>query len=176
MAPSSSVVPILKTERLILRGHTADDLDASLGLWADPLVTRHIGGKPSTREEVWWRLLRYVGHWELFGFGFWCVLERGTGRFVGEVGLANFERDISPPIDAVETGWVMASWAHGRGFATEGMRAVLAFADQKLPGKPTACLIDPPNQASIHVAHKLGYEERRQATYHGSPIIVFGRG
>jgi len=170
------MIPILETERLTLRGHTADDLSACAALWSDPEVVRYIGNVTSTREQAWARLLRYVGHWELFGFGFWCVFERRTGRFVGEVGLANFERDISPPIDAVETGWVLASWAHGRGFATEGMRAVLAFADQKLPDKPTACLIDPPNQASIHVAHKLGYEERRQATYHGSPILVFGRG
>ncbi len=169
------MIPILETERLTLRGHTADDLSACTALWADPEVVRYIGNATSTREQAWARLLRYVGHWTLFGFGFWYAVERATGRFVGELGLANFEREMTPSIGALETGWVLASWAHGHGFATEGMRAVLAFADTKLPGKPTACVIDPPNLASIRVAQKLGYTERRRTTYHGDPVIIFGR-
>jgi RimJ/RimL family protein N-acetyltransferase len=170
------MIPILETERLTLRGHTPDDLSECTALWADPEVVRYIGNATSTREQAWARVLRYVGHWSLFGFGFWCAVERATGRFVGELGLANFERDITPPIGALETGWVLASWAHGRGFATEGMRAVLGFADTQLPGEATDCVIDPPNLASIRVAHKLGYIERRRATYHDEPIIIFGRG
>ncbi len=39
-------VPILETERLRLRGHRRDDFAASAAMWADPIVTRYIGGKP----------------------------------------------------------------------------------------------------------------------------------
>ena len=80
----------------MLRGHTAADLDAIAAMWADPEVTRHITGVPSTREESWARLLRYAGLWPLLGFGYWLVEDRATGRFLGEVGFANFQRDIEP--------------------------------------------------------------------------------
>jgi RimJ/RimL family protein N-acetyltransferase len=55
-------VPTLRTERLILRAPTLDDFADSLAMWADPTVTRFIGGRPHTKEEVWSRLLRYIGH------------------------------------------------------------------------------------------------------------------
>jgi RimJ/RimL family protein N-acetyltransferase len=60
------------------------------------------------------------------GFGFWVVREKSTGRFVGEVGLANFRRDIEPSLgESKEAGWVLSPWAHGKGFATEAVRAAL---------------------------------------------------
>ncbi|HEY8041563.1 MAG TPA: GNAT family N-acetyltransferase, partial [Polyangiaceae bacterium] len=77
-----TTIATLDTGRLTLRGHGRDDLDDCAALWADPVVTRHIGGRPFTREEAWAKLLRYVGHWDLLGFGYWVVRERATGRFV----------------------------------------------------------------------------------------------
>ena len=75
-------VPVLETERLKLRGHRLDDFIASAAMWADPNVTRHIGGKPLTEEESWTKFLRYVGHWALLGFGYWVVEEKATGSFL----------------------------------------------------------------------------------------------
>ncbi len=65
-------------------------------MWGVRIVTRHIGGRPFTAEESWSRLLRYAGHWYLLGFGYWAVVERGTNRFVGEVGFADFHRRHHP--------------------------------------------------------------------------------
>ncbi len=42
--------PVLETERLVLRGHVAGDLQACLPMWNDPIVTRFIGGRAYTRE------------------------------------------------------------------------------------------------------------------------------
>ncbi len=107
--------PEIITDRLRMRRHLIDDFDASLAMWSDPAVTRYIGGRPSTAEEVWSRLLRYVGHWELLGYGYWVVVDRASRRFIGEVGFADFRREINPPLDAPEAGWVLASWAAGNG-------------------------------------------------------------
>ena len=89
-------VPVLETERLRLRGHRLDDFAASSAMWADEVVTRYIGGRPFTEEEVWARLLRYVGHWALVGYGYWVLEEKATGAFVGEMGFGDFKRDIQP--------------------------------------------------------------------------------
>lgn len=173
------IIPALDTERLTLRGHTVADFDESAAMWGDALVTRYIGGRPFSPEEVWGRLLRYAGLWALLGFGYWVVRERDSGRFVGEVGFANFRRDLgdlSSHLDGVpETGWVLAPWAHGRGFATEAVRAALAWGDTQLGTARTACLIAPENAASIRVATRCGYREAARTTYKGTDTAIFER-
>ena len=45
-----------------------------------------------------------VGHWTLADYGVFAVIERATGVYVGEVGIANFERDVVPAIGKFEMG------------------------------------------------------------------------
>lgn len=78
-----TMAPLILTEHLRMRGHCREDFANSAQLWADRTVTRYIGGKPLSREEVWGRLLRYVGHWSVMGFGYWVVEERTSNQFVG---------------------------------------------------------------------------------------------
>ncbi|HLM67263.1 MAG TPA: GNAT family N-acetyltransferase [Longimicrobium sp.] len=173
---NASAAPVLQTERLILRGHTLADFDECAAVWADPLVTRYIGGRPFTEEESWARVLRYGGMWPLLGYGYWAVRERDTGRYVGDVGLADFHRDVAPPLGHVpEAGWVLATWAHGRGFGTEAVRAVLAWSDAHLDAPRTVCIIALENAGSLRVAQKCGFGERERATYKGDEIVILER-
>jgi RimJ/RimL family protein N-acetyltransferase len=172
----ATIAPVLETERLVLRGHTRADFEECAALWGDAQVTRHIGGRPSTEEEAWARVLRYAGLWVLLGYGYWAVRERETGRFVGDVGLADFHREVTPSLDGMpEAGWVLAPWAHGRGFATEAVRAVLAWGDAHLAAPRTACLIAPENAASLRVAEKCGFREHARSTYKGEDTIILHR-
>jgi RimJ/RimL family protein N-acetyltransferase len=167
---------LLSTPRLTLRPHTLADYPDCHALWSDPAVTVHIGGRPFTREETWSRHLRYVGHWALLGFGYWVVRETSTGRFVGEVGFADFKRDLEPSLDgAPEAGWVLAPWSHGKGFATEAVRAALAWSDTELGAPRTVCIIDVGNTASVRVADKNGYREFGRANYKGADLILYER-
>jgi RimJ/RimL family protein N-acetyltransferase len=169
-------VPVLETARLKLRGHRLDDFAAFAAMWAEPMVTRYIGGKPSTEEESWSRLLRYVGHWALLGFGYWVVEEKAAGCFAGEVGFADLKRDLEPPLtDTPEIGWVFATHAHGRGYATEAAGAVIAWGDAHFGASQTACIIHPENLASIRVAEKCGYRELQRTVYKSQPTTVFLR-
>ena len=45
--------PRIETGRLVLRGHRIEDLGDCAEMWGDRDVTRYIGGKPFSREEVW---------------------------------------------------------------------------------------------------------------------------
>ena len=153
-----------------MRPPTRDDFEDSVAMWGDPIVVRHIGYKPFTREATWARLLRYVGHWQLLGYGMWTVRERATGAFVGEVGLLEAMREISPPLDAPELGWVLAKHAHGKGYATEAVHAALAWG-RRLGDRFTA-IIDPDNAPSLRVAEKCGFREVRRPTYNDESIVV----
>ena len=173
---TAAAVPALDTARLTLRAHTLADVAESAAMWADPAVTRHIGGRPSSAEEAWARVLRYAGLWALLGYGYWAVRERESGRFVGEVGLADFRREMTPPLgDAPEAGWVLAPWAHGRGFATEAVRAALAWCDAHLAAPRTVCLIAPGNAASLRVAEKCGFREMGRGTCKDAESIICER-
>lgn len=167
--------PVLQTQRLILRGHTLDDFVGCSRLWTNPDVTRFIGGRPSTQEEVWSRILRYAGHWQLLGFGYFVGVDRQSNEIVGEFGLANFHRDIDPPFgDTPEAGWAMLPDYHGKGLAREAMEAVLTYADSKRIPK-TVCMIDPANAASIRLAETLGFREYARTTYQKHSSILFER-
>lgn len=175
---SGATAPVLQTPRLIMQGHRLSDFDEVAAMWRDPDVVRFIGGRPFTVEESWSRLLRYVGHWTALGFGYWTIRERASGRFAGEAGFADFRREIDPPFDgAPEIGWALVPWAHGRGFATEAVQAVVAWGEEAFgPEARTVCIISPENRASIRVAEKCGYALDRLATYRGAETRVYARG
>lgn len=175
-AGNAPAVPVLETARLRLRAHHPGDLPQCAAMWADPAVTRFIGGEPCSEQRTWARLLAYIGHWAAMGFGYWLIEERGSGDFVGEVGLADFKRDIASSMKGCpELGFALASRFHGKGYATEGAEAVVAWADSSLPFARTVCLIDPENQGSLRVAGKCGYQVFERGVYDGRPAMFLAR-
>lgn len=167
-------IPTVETGRLILRGHLMSDFDAYCAMWADPVVTRFIGGRGRTREETWIRFLRHAGMWHHIGFGFWAIEEKASGSLIGEGGFHDLKRDMKPSLEGtLETGWSLLPQAHGKGYATEAVATMLDWSKASLPGKPVTCFIDPRNAASIRVAEKVGFVERLRTTYGGEPVIVF---
>jgi RimJ/RimL family protein N-acetyltransferase len=172
---SRTSAPTLETERLILRAHAASDFADLLAMWQDPEVTRHITRRASTHEEGWARLQRYAGNWALLGYGFWAVTEKGTGRFAGDVGAAHFEREMQPGFDGdPEVGWVLSPAFQGKGYATEAVRAALAWCDRELR-TALACMIGPANAASLRVAAKCGFREFHRGDHKNEPVVLFRR-
>ena len=170
------LVPLLETDRLILRGHTLEDFETSAGMWADSRVVGHISGTPSTREQSWSRLLRYSGHWQLLGFGYWAVTTRSDGAFIGEVGFAYYQRATTPSIEGIpEAGWVLNYEAHGKGYATEAVGASLLWADAELNAEKTVCIIDPNYSPSINVAKKCGYGNEQMGSYNSQNTLFLER-
>ena len=144
-------------------------------MWADPVVTRYIGGFASTPSQTWMRMLGYPGLWAFLGFGYWAVEEVATGAFIGEMGFADFKRDLFPSIAGVpELGWAFAAPAHGKGYATEAVREALRWADERL-FQATVCIINAANSASVRVAQKCGYREIQRITPLDSEVILYSR-
>lgn len=167
--------PRLETERLVLSAHGLDDFTDVARLWADPDVTRFIGGRPSSTEESWARLVRYAGAWALMGQGFWVFRDKATGAYLGEGGLLQGRRTLDPPFgDTPEVGWALAPSAHGKGYALEALTAILGWADAQGVER-TVCMIEPGNGPSIRLATKLGFSEYARTTYHGAQINLYER-
>ena len=168
--------PEIETERLVLRGYLIDDFPQVVATWADPEVVRHVTGRPSTEEESWTRFLRNIALWPMLGYGYWAAVEKSTGRFVGDVGFADYKREIEPSLKGVpEIGWVLARWSHGLGYATEAARAALLWLESALGPQRTVCIINDQNRASVRVAEKCRYREFARTEYKGSTVAMFER-
>jgi RimJ/RimL family protein N-acetyltransferase len=171
-----TAIPALETKRLRLRAHKLEDFADCAAMWADPIMTRYIGGTPSTEQQVWSRMTGYLGHWSLMGFGYRAIEEKETDKYIGEIGFADFKRDVEPSIKGIpEVGWALASRMHGQGYAAEALQASVAWGDARFGLVRTVCLINPANLPSIRVAEKCGYRRIQQALYKGEATGLYSR-
>lgn len=162
--------------RLTFRPHSLADYGDSAALWADAETMRYISGIASTPEESWQRVIRNIGHWAAYGYGFWSLHERSSGAFAGICGFKQFRRDLQPDLQLLpEIGWILAPGARGRGVATEAAMAAVTWADTHLPEPRTVCLIDPDNAASMVVAAKCGYHDAGSAEYRAKSVVILSR-
>lgn len=150
--------PTLTTDRMILTALSMAHWEEYAAAWADPKMTAFIGGKPRTRQESWVKFTQAAGLWPLLGYGYWAFTDRATGQFLGNGGLAQFERGIPEIGGLPEAGWAFVPDAWGKGLATEAMAAILDWADGALKSE-VRCIIDPGNVASHRVAEKLGFQK-----------------
>ena len=165
-----SAIPLLETERLILRGWNEDsDFEPYAAITADEQVMRYLGGKPYTPTEAWRHMAMIVGHWQLRGYSHWAVEEKHGGEFVGRIGFFN---PVGWP--GFEIGWTLARSRWGRGYALEGARAALAWARDRLRADHVISCIHPENRNSIRVAEKLGQKFEYRTRVLDIPVFVYG--
>ena len=167
------MVPQVETERLILRGYTREDYPVFAEIWRDARIVNALGIAPLSEDEAWARFCRYVGHWQLLGFGTWAVTDKESGAIVGEVGLFDFRRDLGPKYAGdPEQGWLMSVTAQGKGYATEAARAALAWGESYFVPFNPFCIISPGNAPSLRVAEKIGYRETARTLFKGAAAVV----
>jgi RimJ/RimL family protein N-acetyltransferase len=152
-AEHAAARPPLLTERLELRRFGGADLGPLLTVFGDQRVMRFVGSerKPLTGDAVKALMRTAGGHWSQHGFGLLAVMERESGRVIGEAGLQLLEAGPD-----VEFGYTLAHAAWGRGYATEASRAVLRWAFVGLGLERVVAVVDPANRASRRVLDKLG--------------------
>jgi RimJ/RimL family protein N-acetyltransferase len=168
--------PQLKTQRLMLTGHEVEDFEPLAAMWGDPVVMRHItNGATSTPGEAWRRMLAYRGLWSLLGYGYWAVRETASGRYIGDLGFADFQRAIPSIAEVPEAGWALVPSAQGKGYATEALDAALAWLDGHTGHRRSVCLISPDNAPSFHVAAKVGYANPAMASIGDKPVTILSR-
>lgn len=168
-------IPVIETARLRLRAPAPHDFAAYATIWADPRVTRHIGGAPRPHDESWRRFLGIHGLWALLGYGYWIFAERESDALIGVGGLADFRRGLAQLAGYPEAGWVFAPDQWGQGLASEAMAAVLDWADHTLDAAQTRCIITPGHGASQAVARRLGYRPIDRAQLNADPVDIHAR-
>ena len=142
-----SLLPALRTERLILRAPRLEDFTCYAEIVAGP------GGRflveDPTRDGAWADFMQVVATWILRGHGAWTATRDGAP--VGFV-LIGFEPgDLEP-----ELGYLFLPAAEGRGLAYEACRAVLAHARDTMGLTTLVSYVATDNPRSIALAARLG--------------------
>ncbi|KUJ41354.1 GNAT family acetyltransferase [Streptomyces albus subsp. albus] len=155
----------LETDRLRLRRFTGADEDHLVELDGDPEVMRFInGGRPTPRETVRTRVLPRLT--EVFPAtgepGFWAAEERARGAFLG---WFEFRPVAAESGEVVELGYRLRRAAWGRGYATEGARALIGKGFTELGVERVVANTMAVNTGSRRVMEKSGLAYVR--TYFG---------
>jgi RimJ/RimL family protein N-acetyltransferase len=148
--------PFLETAGLVLRRFTEADVDLLIELDSDPDVMRFItGGTPTSREEIENEVLpAFISYYERFdGYGFWAAIERETGGFIGWFHL---RPDPTTTSEDPELGYRLRAAAWGKGYATEGARALIDKAFRELGANRVVASTMAVNIASRRVMEKAG--------------------
>jgi RimJ/RimL family protein N-acetyltransferase len=122
--------PRLTTKRLLLRRWRADDLAPFAEINADPAVMEHFPATLSPAESAA-LVARIETSFDAHGYGLWAVAVPGEAPCIGFVGLKPVDLEV-PFAPAVEIGWRLARPYWGRGLASEGASAAVAFGFQEL--------------------------------------------
>jgi RimJ/RimL family protein N-acetyltransferase len=147
----------LETERLILRRFTMDDVDNLVELDSDPDVMHYItGGKPTPREQIETDFLpHFLAYYERGErYGFWAVVEKTSGDFIGWFHFRPPHGSTDP--DIAELGYRFRKVAWGKGYATEGSRALIAKGFKELGVKRVTAYTFEKHDASQRVMEKAG--------------------
>ena len=156
----------LETERLLLEPWAPAHAAMLARLAALPEVMRHVAeGVPWPAARAEELSAAMLVHWRVHGFGWRAARERATGRAVGLIALAHPKTDVAQlELDDHEIGWWIDPAVWGRGYATEGGRAIVAEAFGRLGAPNVVARVQPANAASLAVCAALGLEPERDVT------------
>ena len=152
------VVPVLplRTERLVLRSFTPDDVDPLYAFHSDPDAVRYVPYPPRTRAQVVDVLRRKAANTALRQEG--DLLELAVVRsddqtLIGDVLLAL--RSVEH--QTLEVGYIFAPATGGRGYATEAVRALVDLAFSTIGARRIIARVDDRNRPSAALLERLGF-------------------
>lgn len=151
----SIVTPTLRTERLLLEPYVPEDESSFVALFQDTRVSRWMGDGPDTEEAdraLFRRIFTKVYANDLFDV--WAVRQDGV-----LVGHAEIKR--TDAVDGYELIYALTPAVWGSGLGTELARAILAHGLDTLRLTEVHATVAAPNEASLAVLTKLGFELAR---------------
>ncbi|WP_341915179.1 GNAT family N-acetyltransferase [Ferrovibrio terrae] len=148
---------MIETERLVLRRFEGRDFEGLARFYADDQVMRHMlpgRGLPraQAQERAKSNIHNFNDHWDRRGYGVWALLDRASGRLIGQCGLR-----WVPEAEQTELLYLLAKTAWGRGLASEAGRAALQFGFDRAGLDTLIALTAPENRGSQRVLTKLGF-------------------
>lgn len=158
---------IIRTDRLILRPFSMDDVSASYEMEQNPAVNKYTGDGGVKSLEVMGQLISNVINVDYanYGFGRMAIVSIEDNCFIGFAGL-KYLADI----DEVDLGYRLRQEYWGRGLATEASAACVKFGFEELGLDKIVAFVEPENVGSSRVLDKLGFQFEAKFDYDGDMV------
>jgi ribosomal-protein-alanine N-acetyltransferase len=153
-------MPVLETQRLVLREFQHEDLDALAAILCDRETMRYYPvsfDRAAAADWIQRNRTRYANH----GHGLWAMILKSTRELIGDCGLVRQSVDA---VDEIEIGYHVRRDLWNQGYASEAARACRDYGFAKLEVDRIISLIRPENLASRRVAEKNGMTIWKEVT------------
>jgi len=146
-------MPVLETERLIIRRLEMRDAPDIYEYGRDPQVAQHVLWDPYTSVGEARSYIRYMLRKYRAGEpSSWGIEEKATGHIVGTIGYMWYQRDNN----ACELGYSLARRLWNKGIMTEALTAVVKYSFEVLRIHRIEAQHETDNGASGAVMRKCG--------------------
>lgn len=147
---------ILKTDRLLIREITVEDVPRLYELYADESITRYMESLFSTRQQEEEYTKDYIENiYHFYGYGMWLIALKESGEVIGRAGL-----EYKEGLEGLELGFMLGKDYQHKGYAYEACRAILDYAREELEQDEIYAVVHEENEASITLCKKLGFQKR----------------
>jgi RimJ/RimL family protein N-acetyltransferase len=144
---------VLRTDRLIIRETTIEDIDEFYKLYADPEMTRYMEGLFEDPEDEKRYQRDYINKvYGLMGFGVWTLVRASDNTIIGRAGYS-----IRNGFEEIELGFLVGTQFQRQGYAFEACKAILDYGRDMLQFDKVQTLVKKENKVSIHLCEKLGF-------------------
>ena len=153
-------MPVLETQRLVLREFQFEDLDALATILCDRETMRYYPvsfDRAAVADWIQRNRTRYAND----GYGLWAMILKSTRELIGDCGLVTQSVD---GVDEIEIGYHVRRDLWNQGYASEAARACRDYGFANLKVDHLISLIRPENHASRRVAEKNGMTIWKEVT------------
>ncbi len=163
---------IYETDRLTIRPLNLDDTGVWRSFLAHPETTRYF---PKLRAEnprlqsLFW-IERQIKRYRDGKGGLMALIEKGSGKFIGQSGLTLQEIDGNAE---VEVGYHLLPEYWGTGYATEAARFFKSLGQEKFGVSRIISIIEENNEPSKKVAIRNGMKEEKRTQWRGLEVVIF---
>ena len=161
---------MLKTKRLIIRPYTIEDAKEAFALFNDIAVMEFIpSGTDKVPNDTVNRVIKYISHYNTYGFSKYVILEKNTNRLIGDCGICRIENT-----DINELGYRIKKEFWNQGFATEAAIAVIDYAFKFLKFREIHAIVESKNIKSVYILeNKLGFSYTGELFCYGQNFDLY---
>lgn len=153
-----AVLPVLLSERLILRAMADHDTAALLAIYGDPLVMEYTDEAPFPDQDTVGLMLKSVRNLLATGESLeWAIALHDGDEVIGTCGLHSFDQLLRQ----AEVGCLLKRSAWGKGYMTEAHGLLKRFAGDVLRLNRLLADVAPENERAQHLFISLGYRQER---------------
>ncbi len=167
-------IPVIETERLVLRRMLKTDADDMYDYAKRGDTTRFLTWNPHPDRKFSYQYLVYLQQKYRQGDFFdWAVVLRDTGKMIGTCGFTRFDFGN----DSAEVGYVINPDFRGNGYAPEALRRIIRFGFDYLDLHRIEAKYMEQNSASRRVMEKCGMSfegVRRESLYVKGGFVSVG--